>query len=352
MNNPLVYGSVCSGIEAATVAWHPLGWKPAFFSDIEKFPRQVLTHHYPEVPLHGDFTTIQNNQYDSINLLVGGTPCQAFSVAGLRKGLDDPRGNLTLSFLGLASRLRPKWIVWENVCGVLSIDGGRTFGAFLGGLAEIGYGFAYRVLDAQYFGVPQRRRRVFVVGYIGDYRRAAAVLFERDSLRRNSAPRREARKETARNASEGSGGYIPAVAGTLDKGVPARGAGNAVGYQDHLIAMQGTIIGRDEKSGPNGSGVDDSGSMFTLTKTDVHAVCIPINTQHALGRENGRPDWPMGIGKQEDPCFTLTKAHGHAVAFSRLDDGGDVQTDHTPTMRCGGGSGNLAIAVRRLTPTE
>jgi len=189
------YGSVCSGIEAATAAWHHMGWEPAFFSEIDPFPRAVLSHHYPDVPLHDDFTTIGENQYGSIGLLVGGTPCQSFSVAGLRKGLDDDRGNLALEFIRLAQRERPQWVVWENVPGVLSSNGGRDFGAFLGALAEIGYGFAYRVLDAQYFGVAQRRRRVFVIGYLGDWRRAAAVLFERESLSGDSPPSREARQD-------------------------------------------------------------------------------------------------------------------------------------------------------------
>jgi DNA (cytosine-5)-methyltransferase 1 len=191
------YGSVCSGIEAATVAWHPLGWEPAFFSEIEPAPRSVLAHHYPDVPCHGDFTTIGADQYGSIDLLVGGTPCQSFSVAGLRGGLDDDRGNLALEFLRLAQRTRPKWLVWENVPGVLSSNGGRDFGSILGGLVECGYGFAYRVLDAQYFGVAQRRRRVFVVGCLGDTASAAAVLFERHSLQGHSAPSRQKGKEVA-----------------------------------------------------------------------------------------------------------------------------------------------------------
>lgn len=178
----IVYGSVCSGIEAATAAWHPLSWEPSFFSEIDKFPRAVLQHHYPEVPLHGDFTTIQDGQYRPIDLLVGGTPCQSFSIAGLRGGLDDDRGNLALEYLRLAGRLRPRWLVWENVPGVLSSNGGRDFGSILGGMVELGYGVAYRVLDAQFFGVAQQRRRVFLVGHLGDWRRAAAVLFERESL--------------------------------------------------------------------------------------------------------------------------------------------------------------------------
>jgi DNA (cytosine-5)-methyltransferase 1 len=197
------YGSVCSGIEAATQAWHGLGWTPAFFSDIEKFPVAVLQHHYPDVPCHGDFTTIKDDEYGPIDLLVGGTPCQSFSIAGLRGGMDDDRGNLALEFIRLAQRKRPQWLVWENVPGVLSSNGGRDFGSFLGALAEIGYGFAYRVLDAQFFGVPQRRRRVFVVGYLGDWRRAAAVLFERESLSGNPAPSREEGAEVAPTVTTG-----------------------------------------------------------------------------------------------------------------------------------------------------
>lgn len=193
----MIYGSVCSGIEAATVAWHPLGWTPAFLSEIDKFPRAVLNHRCPDVPLHGDFTTIGNDEYGSIDLLVGGTPCQSFSIAGLRKGMDDDRGNLALEYLKLAQRKRPTWLVWENVPGVLSSNGGRDFGAFLGGLVQLGYRYAYRVLDAQYFGVPQRRRRVFVIGYLGDWRPAAAVLFERHSLQGHPAPGREKREEVA-----------------------------------------------------------------------------------------------------------------------------------------------------------
>ena len=198
------YGSVCSGIEAATVAWHSLGWMPSFFSEIEKFPREVLAHHYPDVPLHGDFTTIGADQYGAIDLLVGGTPCQSFSIAGLRGGLDDDRGNLALEFIRLAQRTRPRWVVWENVPGVLSSNGGRDFGTFLGALGEIGYGFAYRILDAQYFGVAQRRRRVFVVGYLGDWRRAAAVLFERESLSGNPAPSREKGEKPAPSVTTGA----------------------------------------------------------------------------------------------------------------------------------------------------
>jgi DNA-cytosine methyltransferase len=200
------YGSVCSGIEAASVAWHSLGWEAQWYSEIEHFPSEVLKHRFPDVPNLGDMTQLTLNptfNEKSIDLLVGGTPCQSFSVAGLRGGLADPRGNLMLTFLALADAKKPKWIVWENVPGVLSSNGGRDFGTFLGALGELGYGFAYRVLDAQHFGVAQRRRRVFVVGYLGDWRPAAAVLFESESLQRDSKPSRAKRQETPTDA-EGS----------------------------------------------------------------------------------------------------------------------------------------------------
>jgi DNA (cytosine-5)-methyltransferase 1 len=201
------YLSVCSGIEAATVAWHPLGWEAAAFSEIDAFPRAVLQHHYPDTPLHGDFTTIQSGQYGPVDLLVGGTPCQSFSVAGLRLGLDDPRGNLALGFAQLAARLHPRWIVWENVPGVLSANGGRDFGAILGAMAELGYSFAYRVLDAQHFGVPQRRRRVFLVGHSsGDWRRPAAVLLEPQGVSGNSAESSGSAQKTDRCSAAGLGG--------------------------------------------------------------------------------------------------------------------------------------------------
>jgi len=203
------YATVCSGIEAPSVAWHPLGWEPVFFSEIEPFPCAVLQHYYPNVTNLGDMTKFKEWPDATFDVLCGGTPCQSFSVAGLRKGLDDPRGNLTLVFLAVVDRFRPKWVVWENVPGILSSDGGRAFGAFLGGLGQLGYGFTYRVLDAQYFGVPQRRRRVFVVGHLGDWRAAAAVLFERHCLQGHTAPRRKAREGIAPTISartEGGGG--------------------------------------------------------------------------------------------------------------------------------------------------
>ena len=205
------YLSVCSGIEAASVAWESLGWIPVAFAEIEKFPSKVLAHHYPGVANLGDMTKFRewDIDRDAVDVLVGGTPCQSFSVAGLRKGLDDPRGNLALTFIAMVDHFKPEWVIWENVPGVLSSSGGRDFGSFLGALGNLGYGFAYRVLDAQHFGVPQRRRRVFVVAHSsGDSRRAAQVLFEPESLRGDSTKGNRTGKETSYTftASLGTGG--------------------------------------------------------------------------------------------------------------------------------------------------
>lgn len=202
--------SVCSGIEAASVAWHPLGWEAVAFSEIEAFPSAVLETRWPGVPNLGDMTCIEGEKYrGAVELIIGGTPCQDFSIAGKRAGLSGERSGLALHFARLVRDIQPRWIVWENVPGAFSTNGGRDFGAFAGALAELGYGLAWRVLDAQYWGVPQRRRRIFLVGYLGDVRPAGAVLFERESLRRHTPPRGEKRKDVAgtlASRTQGGGG--------------------------------------------------------------------------------------------------------------------------------------------------
>ena len=199
------YGSVCSGVEAASMAWEPLGWKPVFFSEIEPFPSAVLQHHWGNVPNHGDMTKFEEWGYErgSIDVLVGGTPCQSFSIAGMRGGLGDDRGNLALTYMRMVDRLRPRWCVWENVPGVLSSNGGRDFGSIVGALAELGYSCSWRVLDAQNFGVPQRRRRVFLIGCSsGDWRDPAQVLFESGCGARDFEQGGEAEQEHARRFKE------------------------------------------------------------------------------------------------------------------------------------------------------
>lgn len=218
------YGSVCSGIEGASVAWKALGWEPAWFSEKEAFPSAVLSHRFPGVRNFGDFTRIEDA--DPIGLLVGGTPCQSFSLAGLRGGLDDARGNLALEYIRLAYRLLPRWIVWENVPGVLSSSHGRDFASFLSGFVGVAisvppkgwastgiavglegrYSLSWRVLDAQHFGVPQRRKRVFVVGHLGDWRRAASVLLEPESMPGDPREGRKAGQDIAYCLAAGAGG--------------------------------------------------------------------------------------------------------------------------------------------------
>lgn len=211
------YLSLCSGVEAASVAWKNLGWNPVAFSEIEKFPSEVLQHQYPNVPNLGDMTNFKEWNFDrTIDLVVGGTPCQSFSVAGLRKGMEDPRGNLALTFCAILNKFRPKWFVWENVPGVLSSNKGRDFGSFLGAVAELGYGFSYRVLDAQNFGVPQRRRRVFVVGHLGAWEPTAEVLFESESLQWHPKKSRPTRQDSPGYIEGGFGAYNHSdVGGTI-----------------------------------------------------------------------------------------------------------------------------------------
>ena len=360
------FGSVCSGIEAASVAWHPLGWKTAWLSEIEKFPSQVLAHHYPNTPNFGDMTKFKEWSIESdVNVLVGGTPCQSFSVAGLRKGLDDPRGNLMLTYLAIASKYRPRWLVWENVPGVLSSNGGLDFASLLRGMGELGYGFAYRVLDAQYFGVAQRRRRVFVVGYLGNWRPAAAVLFERHSLQGHPAPSRKKRQATTRGVEFGpSGGRFTDVNPTLDsraKDGPIRnqlagcvatvqtlrakrpGEGGMSHDHQHIVPVilpalntqSGANHAPDTKAYvvqpialqdvravekmQNGKGWNDDGTAYTVDTHATQGVAqpIPLDMMNIRGRpsDDGRGNRiGRGYGEVGDPMFTITKANHHAVA--------------------------------------
>ena len=194
----MTYLSVCSGIEAVSVAWEPIGFKPIGFSEIESFPCELLKQKYPAVKNYGDITQYEKWNTGQFDILVGGTPCQSFSIAGKRGGTADERGALMYAYLGIVETYRPRWVIWENVPGVLFSNSGYDFASFLAGLEECGYGWAYRVLDAQYFGVPQRRRRVFVVGHIDNRTDLAAeILFEQQGVCGNIAAGSETQKETA-----------------------------------------------------------------------------------------------------------------------------------------------------------
>ena len=334
------YLSVCSGIEAATVAWHHMGWNPIAFSEIEKFPSQVLAQHYPNVPNLGDMTKYKEWELsEPIDILVGGTPCQSFSVAGLRKGLDDPRGNLALTYVGILDKFRPKWCIWENVPGVLSSGGGRDFGSFLGALGEIGYGWAYRVLDAQYFGVAQRRKRVFVVGYLGDWKPPAEILFESESLSGDIKKGRSEKKDIANCLTKS-----PASHSSYN---PARGEGNAVVVKwpaDKACTLNASF---GEKLGLENQHINSGAPLFVQA--------IPIHDQATrLNKGNG-----LGVGNDGDPCPTLTRGDMHMVATFVDTYNGTIQGDVSATMTAdvagathSGPKVMQNMAVRRLTPTE
>ena len=436
------YLSVCAGIEAASVAWHCLGWEPLALSEIDAFPRAVLAHHYPGVPLHGDFTKLRDDPWIvDADVLVGGTPCQAFSVAGLRRSLDDDRGNLSLEFVRLADAIddfrldagkQPAIVVWENVPGVLSVKD-NAFGCFLSALAgedtavnpprgkwtDAGVvdgprrRIAWRILDAQYFGLAQRRRRVFVVASAREGFDPAAVLLEQDCLRWNPPTRGQASEGASTGIEIGpSGGRFTDLNPTLDaraKDGPIRnqiaGAvltrdwpaeiaptlnahfGEKQGLEDqHIGGGRGCsfpAISRCLNAG--GMGRQDwetetliatTGGVFdvkpitfgaqmsapqvdhdlvqTLQAKNPMAVTYPINTQialrhNALGERTG-----MGIGDVNDPGFTLQAGHSHAVAVA-----GAICRDSFTGGAGGRPEGAAAghfvpqnMAVRRLTPRE
>jgi DNA (cytosine-5)-methyltransferase 1 len=353
--------SVCSGIEAASVAWHPLGWESVAYSEIEPFPCKVLAHHYPDVPNLGDMTKFKEWPDADVDVFVGGTPCQSFSVAGLRKGLDDPRGNLMLTYLAIAKRYRPNWLVWENVPGVLSSAGGRDFGSLLGGLAVLGYGFAYRVLDAQYFGVAQRRKRVFVVGYLGDWRPAAAVLFERHSLQGHPAPSREKRKETP--SPTGASLDVSCV-GTLTAGFGKVGAPEVDAYtcipamaQPIPLNSMNVFRGVDADAS-TGCGIGEAGeAMFTISKAHSHAVAQPIavdidNTNltgdvvgNLCAEAQSRTNKGMGVMQ----AMAMATHDVAGTMLSRKTSGG---FSNSIDYAAAGYMALQAMAVRRLTPVE
>lgn len=363
------FASVCSGIEAASVAWSPLGWKAAFFSEIDKFPCAVLAHHYPDAPNLGDMTGFKDWPDADFDVLVGGTPCQSFSVAGLRKGLADLRGNLALVYLAILERYRPRWMVWENVPGVMSVDGGRAFGSFIRGLAELGYHAAWRTLDAQHCrahglerAVPQKRRRVFVVGYLGDWRRATAVLSFAEGMSGHPAPRREARQSVAHDVA-------PRI------GASGRGferAGDPRG-QDAVIAFVG-----NRQSGPldvatavNAHGGPHGRLDFESETFVAHSLRADGFDASEDGTGRGTPliafdckaGANTGFAIGDTPGALRGDGHGGghaAVAFDMRgrEGGSQFEGPHdTANIRAASGGSSRSYvaqqwAVRRLTPLE
>ncbi|KFC13144.1 DNA adenine-methylase, partial [Trabulsiella guamensis ATCC 49490] len=411
------YGSVCSGIEAASVAWESLGWQPAWFAEIEAFPSAVLVHHWPDVSNLGDMTRIaaavRAGEVDAPDVLVGGTPCQAFSIAGLREGLSDERGQLTLSYVELANAIDAKRrergdpesiIVWENVPGVLSSKD-NAFGCFLAGLAGESSelqpagrkwthagcvsgpqrAVAWRVLDAQFFGVAQRRRRVFVVASARKDINPAAVLFEFDSVRRDTPPRRETQPETScatgkcaeggshcdnpvnphptLNQSHNTGG----IGASNQEIFSQRGSGLV---SDAYSNISRTLLAKENDSTAEDldtyvlgyGGGNTSGSIDVATACTAHGVRMDFDTEtfavhvaqdpdvnrelaHTIGRNHGQENaiaWGIPgnwIGRAPEnggnatapmrnlsPCLTVADKHGVVIAFSSKDYGADANS--------------------------
>jgi DNA (cytosine-5)-methyltransferase 1 len=382
----LRYIDVCAGISAPTMGWKKLGWRALVYADISPAPLAVLKHHYPDVPQTGDFTQIEGTEYGAADLVVGGTPCQDYSVAGQRAGLDGNRGNLTLEFSRLAYRARARWLVWENVPGVFSTNGGRDFGAILatfsgrhgsvfeppeGGWRSAGiveqadaasFGLAWRVLDAQYFGVPQRRRRVFVIGYLGDWRRAAAVLLERHGLQGHPAPRRKSGQAAptlpSRSTAGGGlgtdfeldGGLIDnssRIFPTLDTAFDRKfgshqwvdngqfvmcasdGQPNAAietdlaptlscqHEQPYIAAIQERAVSENPDHGPDGAGFRTDGQAYTLeARTVPQAVAFAQNSRDEVQIQGG--DGAISGALAAEPGMKQTTYLAAAAAVRRL----------------------------------
>ena len=407
------YASVCSGVEAASLAWIPLGWEAVWFSEIDPFPCSVLKERFPGVPNLGDMTKIEGeNYFGTVDLLVGGTPCQGFSVAGKQGGLDDPRSALCLAYCNLLETMRPRWFVWENVPGVFSTNGGEDFRAFLRKIDEIGYSCAWRVLDAQYVrvdgfprAVPQRRRRVFVVGHSsGDWRYPASILFEPGCLPWNTPPRRVKGAGVARSLTASTG----CASGKEQQHTFISGDGrplNAIcragdmANSETSVEVGTTLLARQYKSPPfvctheTGQGYWQDGYIAgTLRAEGENRPSKPLNIICA-GFSGGQGENAGGIGYQEevaptirssesgsnqvpdilcqygDVAGTLTARHDSSPCVDR--GATIVYENHAQNSRvkpcgecsphlnakAGTGGGNLpivlgAFTVRRLTPVE
>jgi DNA (cytosine-5)-methyltransferase 1 len=397
--------SVCSGIEAASVAWNPLGWRAVGFAEIEKFPCDVLAHHYPNVKNYGDLTDYQNWPEDitgdgsTLSVLVGGPPCQAFSLAGLRGGLSDPRGNLSLTYLGVVERYRPRVVVYENVPGILSAtsheapdpspppppvdlecDGAEVesedvydgeedhaFSCLLAGFSELGYEWGFRVLDAQYFGVPQRRRRVFVVASPrGSGIDPSTVLFEPDCLRGDLTPSRETGEGVAGDAGSGvaecsrtgssGGGYgidyehnshrLNDVTGPLLKGSSSGG-----GHPLPAVTFCSEVATVDAKNNV------DRGDSQHLDRLVAHSLSDRKRSANAVAFRTTGNDGCYETGDQVGALQTGTDQNQNVVAFAensraelRLENGDGSRTG---TLSTGGGKpgqGTPMIAVGGTAP--
>jgi DNA (cytosine-5)-methyltransferase 1 len=425
------YGSICSGVEAATLAWSWLGWETAFLAEVEPFPCAVLMQKFGAskplrmldpsesetekekkqrtnwkkqidkfpyggiIPNLGDFTKITRNDYDGeIDLLVGGPPCTAFSVAGLRKGLDDPRGNLALEFAKLAHRIRPHWLVFENVPGILSQSSGEAFAeilsAFCGWKVEVpvlrrkkngqlirgwknsgiitqapgGFGLAWRTLDAQYVrvdgyprAVPQRRRRLFLIGHIDSWQSATTILFDSKSFEWDSEPRREKRQGTASGFEVGpAGGRQSEVSATLDTKCKdgairnqtgmlclAHGQGNAEICEEKAPTLncnhEAPIICRESGLG---YWKEDKTSGPLKTNGAEPSTVVCLNNRPQEFRTEEEIIYPLRATDYKQPPIVCYENHANDSRIKEVKNG--VSPQINARIGTGGGNGPLVLS--------
>lgn len=349
------YVSIFSGIEAATVAWHPLGWEPLAFSEIDPFPSTVLQHHYPDIPNLGDITKIDWSPYvGAADIVVGGSPCQSFSVAGKREGLAGASG-LMFEYIRAVRELRPRWFVWENVPGAFTSERGEAYRQLLSEMDALGYGLAWRVLDAQFFGVAQRRERVFLVGSLGTMR-CAEVLFERESLSWDHQSSRQKRQALAEEA-QGCVGEADHDSGCLTPGetqsrrvYPTSGVYPTLSTREKSGQNQESVFTQfgDDVAGTLTARYDsspcvDRGANVVVDERDKVFLC-----QTAQTGSNGK------LVKQDDVMNTLDRTNSTAVAaldFNPTDARlRYAQDDVSQTLTARAGTGGNQVPLVQVQP--
>lgn len=349
------YVSIFSGIEAATVAWHPLGWEPLAFSEIDPFPSTVLQHHYPDIPNLGDITKIDWSPYvGAADIVVGGSPCQSFSVAGKREGLAGASG-LMFEYIRAVRELRPRWFVWENVPGAFTSERGEAYRQLLSEMDALGYGLAWRVLDAQFFGVAQRRERVFLVGSLRTMR-CAEVLFERESLSWDHQSSRQKRQALTEEAQERVG-EADHDSGCLNPGetqsrrvYPTSGVYPTLSTREKSGQNQESVFTQfgDDVAGTLTSRYDsspcvDRGANVVVDERDKVFLC-----QTAQTGSNGK------LVKQDDVMNTLDRTNSTAIAaldFNPTDARlRYAQDDVSQTLTARAGTGGNQVPLVQVQP--
>lgn len=382
------YISLFSGIEAASCAWEPLGWEPVCFAEIEPFPSAVLAERYPEVPNVGDVTKMNWKKYrNKVDLVVGGSPCQSFSIAGKREGLQGESG-LMFEYIRAVREIRPRWLVWENVPGALSSEDGEAFRQLLSEMDKLGYGLAWRILDAQFFGVAQRRRRLFLVGHLGACP-PVGVLIEHESMRGDYPSSREKRQTLAADARRGPGGGDRARVAGFCAGNTA-GAGSIGCREDESPTLRGgasdtnqvpTVCIQTSHTGSNGSNACSDGTSYTLDCATLPAVAFAQNTRDEVRLQNGDGSIAGALAarpgaKQQDylciketvPAVAVTEGRAPTQTAPQdrrppvvcmADDNANaaIDDDMCGSLKVGGSAplvahGGRRYTVRRFTPTE